>query len=311
MICYRTDGRFFNLWWLKANTKVQEALVRDFLFADDCALAAHSKEDLQCLADCFSTAVKAFGLTISIKKTEVPGTTQPEPSIKINRAALKNVEDIPWQLPVFIRWPRHQNLLSTVQGQQRIWVPVNTSLVWAWYHAMKIAVYRAVVLPILLCGCETWTCYRRHLKKLDQFHLHCLRRLLGISWEDSHKPGGTSPFQHARCWGLDHDGPTQSQMDWPCDENGGQPSSKTDLLFWTGSQHSQAGWPDKALQRLPQELSVRLWQPSCCRSLPGVWTHRSVHQSLVCGHTKGTTKAVVTSWQDNYDDDRVCMHCFQ
>ena len=31
---------------------------------------------------------------------------------------------------------------------------------------------------------DTWTCYRRHLKKLDQFHLRCFRMLLGISWED-------------------------------------------------------------------------------------------------------------------------------
>ena len=69
-ICYRTDGCFFDQWRLKANTKVQVALVCNFLFAVDCALAAHSEEDLQCLADCFSTAVKAFGLTKSIKKTE-------------------------------------------------------------------------------------------------------------------------------------------------------------------------------------------------------------------------------------------------
>ena len=55
-IRYRTDGHFFDLWRLKTNSKVQEALVRDFLFADDCALAAHSEEDLQCLADCFATA---------------------------------------------------------------------------------------------------------------------------------------------------------------------------------------------------------------------------------------------------------------
>ena len=67
-MCYRTDGRFFDQRRLKANTKVQEALVRDFLFADDCALAAHSKEDLQCLADCFPSATKAFGKTISITK---------------------------------------------------------------------------------------------------------------------------------------------------------------------------------------------------------------------------------------------------
>ena len=68
-IRYRIDGRFFDMRRLKGNTKVQEALVRDFLFADDCALAAHSEEDLQCLADCFSNAAKAFGLTISIMKT--------------------------------------------------------------------------------------------------------------------------------------------------------------------------------------------------------------------------------------------------
>ena len=93
-IRYRTDGRFFDLRRLKANTKLQEALVRDFMFSDDCALAAHSEEDLQCLAVYFSTAAKA----LSIKKTEVlcqaaPGTTQPKLSIKIDRAALKNVED--------------------------------------------------------------------------------------------------------------------------------------------------------------------------------------------------------------------------
>ena len=68
-IRYTTDGRFFDMRRLKGNTKVQEAQVRDFLFADDRALAVHSEEDLQCLADCFSTAAKAFGLTISIKKT--------------------------------------------------------------------------------------------------------------------------------------------------------------------------------------------------------------------------------------------------
>ena len=76
-IRYRTDGRFFDLRRLRANTKVQEALVRDFLLADECALAAHSEEDLQCLADCFSTAAKAFGLQISIKKKPSSSAMRP------------------------------------------------------------------------------------------------------------------------------------------------------------------------------------------------------------------------------------------
>ena len=43
---------------------------------------------------------------------------------------------------------------------------------------LECAVYRAVVLSVLLCGCESWTLYRRHVKLLDQFHQRCLRRIL-------------------------------------------------------------------------------------------------------------------------------------
>ena len=39
-------------------------------------------------------------------------------------------------------------------------------------------------MSLLPYGCETWTCYRRDIKRLDQFHLRCLRRLLGIHWAD-------------------------------------------------------------------------------------------------------------------------------
>nr|XP_054755561.1 uncharacterized protein LOC129261526 [Lytechinus pictus] len=48
----------------------------------------------------------------------------------------------------------------------------------------KIKVYRAMVLTTLLYGCETWTVYRRHARKLNHFHTTCLRKLLGIKWQD-------------------------------------------------------------------------------------------------------------------------------
>ena len=50
--------------------------------------------------------------------------------------------------------------------------------------ATKIAVYRAVVLTILLYDCDSWTLYRRHIAKLDQFHLRCLRKIAHIRWQD-------------------------------------------------------------------------------------------------------------------------------
>ena len=48
----------------------------------------------------------------------------------------------------------------------------------------KLKVYKAVVLPTLLYACETLTVYQRHAKKLNHFHLSCLRKLLKIRWED-------------------------------------------------------------------------------------------------------------------------------
>ena len=50
--------------------------------------------------------------------------------------------------------------------------------------ATKIKVYSAVVLQTLLYGCEAWTPYRRHIRRLDQFHVRCLRRIANIKWQD-------------------------------------------------------------------------------------------------------------------------------
>ena len=53
--------------------KVRKVLIKDMLFADDAAVATHTQEELQSLMDCFSQACKDFGLTISLKKTNVLG----------------------------------------------------------------------------------------------------------------------------------------------------------------------------------------------------------------------------------------------
>ena len=66
-----SDGKLFNLARLRAKTKVRKAILRDFLFADDAALVAHSAEKLQGLLNQFSSACEAFRLTISLKNTKV------------------------------------------------------------------------------------------------------------------------------------------------------------------------------------------------------------------------------------------------
>ena len=70
-IHFHTDSNLFNLRHLLACTKTIEELITELLFADSCALLAHTEEALQHVINRFSGAARNFSLTNSLKKTEV------------------------------------------------------------------------------------------------------------------------------------------------------------------------------------------------------------------------------------------------
>ena len=188
---YRTDRGIFNTRHPKAKMKVTKSLGHDLLYADDCAIVAHSKDDLQRLADILSAATKRFGLKISIKKTEVMfqpamGSRANILEIKIDDKGLNNVDSFTYL---------SSNLSSSNSLNKEV---SNASLrqVRASYGRLhkrswkerglkletKCTVYRAVVLTVLLYGCESWALCRNHVKLLHQFHQRCLRRILNTKW---------------------------------------------------------------------------------------------------------------------------------
>nr|VZI49300.1 unnamed protein product [Spirometra erinaceieuropaei] len=48
----------------------------------------------------------------------------------------------------------------------------------------KLKMYKAVILPTLLYGAETWTVYAKQARRLNHLHLSCLRRILRLKWQD-------------------------------------------------------------------------------------------------------------------------------
>ena len=48
----------------------------------------------------------------------------------------------------------------------------------------KTKVYNACVLSSLLYAAESWALYAAQEDKLNAFHMRCLRRLLGVTWQD-------------------------------------------------------------------------------------------------------------------------------
>ena len=48
----------------------------------------------------------------------------------------------------------------------------------------KVRVFRSLVLPVLLYGCEAWTLKDRLASRLDSFATTSLRRIFGYRWVD-------------------------------------------------------------------------------------------------------------------------------
>ena len=188
----RSDGGVFNIRRFNAKTKVTERIIREFLFPDDCALFAHSLQELQLVTDRFADAAKQFGLTISLKKTEIlfqpiPGRRHSDTIRTIDDTPINSVKsfcylgsEMSFDATLDKEILRRIGKASTMFGNlaQRLWNNRDITL------CTKVRVYEAVVISSLLYGSEAWTIYKRQVKKLDAFHMRCLRKICGISWRD-------------------------------------------------------------------------------------------------------------------------------
>uniref|UniRef100_K7EX07 Reverse transcriptase domain-containing protein n=1 Tax=Pelodiscus sinensis TaxID=13735 RepID=K7EX07_PELSI len=178
----RSDGKLFSLSRLKAKTKIRETLIRDMIFADDAAVVTHTQEELQSLMSRFSMACKDFGLTISLKKTNVLSQdTVTPPAITVDDYQLDVVHQF-----TYLGSTITDNLSLDAELDKRIGKAASTlarltTRVWTnprLTTATKMAVYNACVISTLLYGSETWTTYARQERRLNAFHLRGLRRIL-------------------------------------------------------------------------------------------------------------------------------------
>ena len=46
----------------------------------------------------------------------------------------------------------------------------------------KVCIVKAMVFPVVMYGCESWTMKKAECQRIDAFKLHCWRRLLRVPW---------------------------------------------------------------------------------------------------------------------------------
>ena len=47
---------------------------------------------------------------------------------------------------------------------------------------INVRIVKAMVFPVVMYGCESWTVKKAECRRIDSFELWCWRRLLGVPW---------------------------------------------------------------------------------------------------------------------------------
>ena len=220
-IRYRFDGKLLNLRRLQAKSKVQTDVVDKLLYADDLAENAKSEEKIQGAVDRMSKACDNFQLTISTKTTQVvhqpaPGKPYSEPTITVNGQKLQVVDKFTYLGSTLSRAVHIDGEVTARIAKASVAFGRLRTNVWERNGIRlntKLKVYKAVVLPTLLYACETWTVYQRHAKKLNHFHLSCLKKLLKFRWQD--KIPDTEVLKRAKMQNV-HTLLKLAQLRWTC-----------------------------------------------------------------------------------------------
>ena len=188
---YRTDRNLFDLKKLKAKSKIIQCDIIELQYADDCALVAHTAEELQQMLALMSNFYQKLGLCINVQKTEVmrycalPSDTEQQDAL--NGASLKEVNSLKYlgshlsascQMDDELHYRIGQASGAFGRLRSRVFNNHGLSL------KTKVLVYHAVCISALLYGSESWTLYRRQIKMLEAFHIRCLQQIMGITWKD-------------------------------------------------------------------------------------------------------------------------------
>ena len=152
--------------------------INNLIYADDTTLMAESKELKSLLMEVKEESEKV-GLKLIIQKTKIMAFG-PITSWQIDGKTMKTVRLYFWapkSLQIVTEIKRCLLLgRKAMTNQNSILKSRNITL------PAKVHLVKAVVFPVVMYGCESWTIKKAECQRIDAFELCCWRRLLKVPW---------------------------------------------------------------------------------------------------------------------------------
>ena len=167
----------------QAGIKIARRNVNNLRYADDTILMAESEEELKSLLMKVKEESEKVGLKLNIQKTKIMASG-PITSWQIDRVSVETVADFilggskingngacSHEIKRRLLLGRKvMTKLDSILKSRDITLPT------------KVRLVKAMVFPLVMYGCASWTIKKAECQRIDAFELWCWRRLLRVSW---------------------------------------------------------------------------------------------------------------------------------
>uniref|UniRef100_A0A4W2HMW0 RNA-directed DNA polymerase n=1 Tax=Bos indicus x Bos taurus TaxID=30522 RepID=A0A4W2HMW0_BOBOX len=167
----------------QAGIKIAGRNINNLRNADDTTLMAESEEELKSFLMKVKEEGEKVGLKLNIQKTKIMASS-PITSWEIDGETVETVADF-----IFLGSKitadgdcSHEIKRCLLLGRK---VMTNLYIILKSRDITlptKVRLVKAMVLPVVMYGCESWTVKKAESRRIDAFELWCWRRLLRVLW---------------------------------------------------------------------------------------------------------------------------------
>ena len=167
----------------QAGIKIGGRNINHLRYADDTTLMAEREEEIKSLLMKVKEESEKVGLKLSIQKTKIMASG-PITSWEIDGETVETVADF-----LFLGSKitadgdcSHEIKRCLLLGM-KVMTNIDSILKCRDISlSAKVLLVKAMVFPVVMYGCESWTLKKAEYRRIDAFEVWCWRRLLRVPW---------------------------------------------------------------------------------------------------------------------------------
>ena len=167
----------------QAVIKIARKNINNLRYTDDTTLMAESEEELKCFLIKVKEENEKVGLKLNTQKTKIMASG-PITSWQIDGKKWKQWETLFWGgSKNHCRWDCSHEIKRCLLLGRKVMTNLDSILKSRDVSLpTKVHLVKAMVFPVVIYGCESWTIKNAEHWRIDAFELWCWRRLLRVPW---------------------------------------------------------------------------------------------------------------------------------